>query len=142
MYPWTQPFSPDEGKVYLASLQSLAGELDTAMNCIATQKLSPLQESIKVQQKVCSRLAHLQRGRSMNLAGASGTMSICEDSDLAFQIEEAIAAVLLLNKRYAALLKHSGETLRLFVGLLRSYQGSTQPTSGIQANLQTWSCEG
>jgi hypothetical protein len=141
MYPWTQQFSPDEGKDYLTSLHCLAGELEKAMNCIASQELSQLQQSIKVQQAACSRLAHLQRGKSIKLAGDAAVMTLCEDSDLSFQIQEAIGAVLLLNKRYAALLKHSGETLRLFAGLFRSYQGPTQPTSGIQVSFQTWSCE-
>jgi hypothetical protein len=136
-----QQLSPDEGKEYLANLQCLAGELETAMNCIARQELFPLQESIKVQQAACSRLAHIQRGRSAKLSADRALSTNCEDSDLSFQIEEAVASVLVLNKRYAALLRHSGETLRLFAGLFRSYQGSTHSTSAVQANLQTWSCE-
>jgi hypothetical protein len=141
MHPVTQQLSPDEGKEYLASLQNLAGELETAMNCIARQELSPLQESIRAQQAACSRLAHIQGGRGAKLAANKAPVANCEDSDLSFQIEEAIAAVLVLNNRYAALLRHSGETLRLFAGLFRSYQGSTKPNSGIQVGLQSWSCE-
>lgn len=141
MHSKTQSFSPEEGTGYLADLQCLAGELETAMNSIAGQELSPLQESIKIQEAACSRLAHMQGGRSIRLAGDTGPETSCMNSDLGFQIEEAIEAVLLLNQRYAALLKHSGETLRLFAGLFRSYQGPTVPAKGIQANLQTWSCE-
>jgi len=141
MHPVTQQLSPDEGKEYLASLHNLAGELETAMNCIARQELSPLQESIRAQQAACSRLAHMQRGRGARLAASKALVVHCDDSDLSLQIEEAVSAVLVLNNRYAALLRHSGETLRLFAGLFRSYQGSTRPNSGTQANLQSWSCE-
>src|ERR1700712_5332110 len=93
MHLWKQQLSPDEGKEYLASLQCLAGELETAMNCIARQELSPLQESLKLQQTACSRLGHMQRGRSAALADGVGLLVSCDDSDLSFQIEEAISAV-------------------------------------------------
>ncbi len=141
MHPWTQQLSPDEGRECLANLQGLARELETAMNSIAMQELFLLQESIRGQQAACSQLEHLQRGRRSTLLADEAFAETCVASDLAFQIEEAIAAVLSLNERYAALLRHSGDTLRLFAGLFRNYQGPTQSASGLQANLQTWSCE-
>ena len=141
MQSWTQKLSPDEANDYLANLRGLARELEKAMDSIARQELPALQQSIQVQQTACTRLAHIQRSRSLALAGDPRLEGERVDSDLAFQISEAIAAVMVLNRRYAALLKHSGETLRLFAGLFRTYQGSTQPTSGLQGKLQTWSCE-
>jgi hypothetical protein len=141
MQSWTQQISPDNANDYLANLRDLAGELEKAMDAIAQQELPELRRSIDVQQTVCSRLAHMQRKRSLTLAGDPRSQAQRIEPDLDFQIGEAIAAVLVLNRRYAALLKHSGETLRLFAGLFRSYQGSTQPPSGMQGNLQTWSCE-
>lgn len=141
MQPSTQPFLPDESTDYLVNLRGLAGDLELAMDAIAKRDLATLQQSIQSQQMTCARLAHLQHSRGVQLAGEALLPAEIADSELAFQVGEAIAAVLVLNRRYAALLKHSGETLRLFAGLFRSYQGSTQTSSGISANLQTWSCE-
>lgn len=142
MQPWTQESWPDERENYLAILQGLVRELETAMKSIAMQKIIPFQESIRLQQAACSRLAQLQHSRTSKLLrkDRSSEETGC-DSDLSLQIEEAIAAVLLINQQYAALLKHSGETLRLFAGLLQSYRGLKQSASGLQANLMTWSCE-
>lgn len=141
MHPRTQLFSPEEGREYLANLLALSAELEIAMHCIARQELLPLRESIRTQQAACSRLAHMQRGRSMALLCDDDQGEGSLNSDLALQVREAIAVVVLLNRRYAALLRHSGETLRLFAGLFRSYQGLTQPTSSFQVKLPTWSCE-
>ena len=46
-----------------------------------------------------------------------------------------------LNKRYSALLKHSGETMRLFAGLFRCYSDMPEQGSGFRNNVHTWSCE-
>jgi len=130
--------SHDGAKDYLASLQNLASEVDRAMNAIVQRELPSLQESLRRQQATCAELVHL-RSRAdflQELQVETGLIS----PDLAEEIQAATASLLMLNKQYSALLKHSGSTLRLFLGLFRSFHGSV-PASSLNPNLQTWSCE-
>jgi hypothetical protein len=46
-----------------------------------------------------------------------------------------------LNKRYSALLKHSGDTMRLFAGLFQSYSGPRPQAAAGRLQVNTWSCE-
>lgn len=122
----------DEAEEYLAHLQGLAVELEGAMEAIVKGELPSLRRSLHVQEATCARLEYL---------GRDPEAKIEQGSDLAAEIMRAAETLLLLNQRYSALLKHSGETLRLFAGLFRSYHSSAQFTPSVQAGLQTWSCE-
>jgi len=142
---WVERLSPDEAKDCLASLLSLASHVDGAMDAIVQRKLPLLQENVRLQEASCDRLTDLRRRSKRVPSVGSETENTPIDSDLAAEIEAATASLLLLNQRYSALLKHSGETLRLLAGLYRSYCSFAQSRSGAQANLQanlrTWSCE-
>jgi len=142
---WVGRLSRDEAKDCLANLLALASQLDGAMDAIVRRKLPLLRESLQLQQASCARLTHLRhRSKGRALAGREGE-SVHIDSDLAAEIAAAANSLLVLNGRYSALLKHSGETLRLLAGLYRSYTCFGQSASGMQANvpanLKTWSCE-
>jgi hypothetical protein len=129
----------DVAREYLANLQGLTRELDQAMTAIAQRELPTLQESIRRQQARCNELTHLRsrEGFVQQLQPGAGSIG----PDLEEEIQAATQTLLMLNRQYSALLKHSGNTLRLLVGLFRSYHGPDQVNSGLNPNRQTWSCE-
>jgi hypothetical protein len=129
---------------YLESLDSLARELDRAMEAIATRSLATFEDSVSRQQAVCAQLSS-ESGRSvqrrMEAAGPEAPAEGGQDAELATRIGQATATLVTLNRRYSALLKHSGDTMRLFAGLFRSYAGYAPPGSAGSSQLHTWSCE-
>lgn len=136
---WIESLSQTDAVQCLSTLQALASQLDTAMNAIVQQKLLALHDSIHLQQVSCGRIADL-RHRSDGMPSIHSD-AVSVDADLALEIKKATESLLVLNARYSALLKHSGDTLHLLAGLYRSYSGFTQPTAGSQASLAGWSCE-
>lgn len=141
MQPEIGRLSQGEAVEYLANLRGLAGELNRAMEAIVMQQLPTLQNSLHLQKLQTARLADLRHAPMGRLEHDSQPVKESIDSDLALEIQAATDTLLLLNGRYAALLKHSQDTLRLLAGLYSSYGGSVQPNSGVQSSLQTWSCE-
>jgi hypothetical protein len=142
---WVGRLSRDEAQDCLGTLRGLASQLDSAMDAMVQRKLPLLRNSLHLQQASCARLMDLRHRSQRGPAPIADAESAFSDSDLAAEIEAAARSLLILNDRYAALLKHSGETLRLLAGLYRSYRGPAPLASGAQANLeanlQTWSCE-
>lgn len=138
---WVERLSRDEAEECLTNLRGLAGELDDAMQAIVNRQLPSLQGSIYLQQASCARLAAIRHRANDRLKLDAMPDEGPIDSDLAAEIEAAKDTLLKLNRRYSALLKHSKETLRMLAGLYCAYLGSAQPATGIQSNLQTWSCE-
>jgi prophage DNA circulation protein len=133
-----------EAQEYLASLDSLARELDRAMEAVATRSLATFEDSVSRQQAVCARLSS-EPGRAvkrrMDAVSEDAAADSAQDAELASRISEATATLMTLNRRYSALLKHSGDTMRLFAGLFRSYAGYTPQGSVGSTQLHTWSCE-
>lgn len=141
MQQWIAGLSQGEGEELLANLHMLGGQLECAMAAIVQRSISSLQDSLHLQQLSCGRLADLRYRSNERRKLASGPDVDSLDSDLSAEIEAASESVKILNSRYSALLKHSGETQRLLAGLYRSYRGFARPLSGTQASLPTWSCE-
>jgi hypothetical protein len=139
--PGIGPLSQLEAEEYLESIRALAQELDRAMEAIAVRELSTFEESLHRQRAACANLADLPRRSAQRRAGHTGSNAAPVDAELAGRISAATTALLTLNSRYSALLKHSGDTMRLFAGLFRSYTGTTQQGMGMTTNLHTWSCE-
>jgi hypothetical protein len=132
------PRSPAEE--YLASLQTLAGELDQAMGAIVTKSLPELEESVSRQKATCARIAEISGGSTtQRLQDPAAAVPL--DEELAGRITAATATLLALNKRYSVLLQHSGDTVRLFAGLYRGYNGTLQQANAMRSNVNTWSCE-
>jgi hypothetical protein len=138
---WVEGLSQAEGEECLANLHRLAGQLDSAMDAIVRRRLSSLNDSLHLQQISCGRLADLRFRSEKRQSQPSGPESGFVGPDLAVEIEAATESVLVLNSRYSALLKHSGDTLQMLAGLYRSYRGFAQSSSGMQASVPTWSCE-
>jgi len=137
----TGKLSSDEGREYLANLRVLASELDRAMKAVVDQELPSLQDSLQRQQATCSQLSYLAQRANSRPARDPNQESAALDPDLAIEIRTAAETLIVLNKNYSALLRHSEDTLRLFAELFRCYQGSAQSSPGNQASISTWSCE-
>jgi hypothetical protein len=133
--------SQTEAQEYLESLEDLARELDRAMQAIAARELSLLEDSVSRQRAACAHLVELPKRSKARRLKSPETVSVPPDAELNSRIQTAAESLLILNKRYSLLLKHSGETVRLFAGLFRSYAGHTHPGAGTGPNLHTWSCE-
>ncbi len=127
--------TPTQAQAYLDSLESLASELEVATGAIVAGALPTLEESVARQQTECAKLiawTELVVARRAQQSGTSAPL----DGELADRILAASNILLKLNRRYSALLKHSGDTLRLLTGLSRGYHEHAGAT-----NYHTWSCE-
>ena len=131
----TNPLSQQEAEQYLGHLQALSSELETAMQGVVARQLPAFDESLQRQRATCALLTDLPRRAAARRS--SGDDEAPLDPDLASRIKEAALTLNTLNQTYSALLKHSGDTLRLFAGLCRSYSGPV----AIQPRVHTWSCE-
>ena len=138
---WIDVLSQSEGEQCLASIHSLSDQLRSAMDAIVQRSLSSLQHSLHLQQITCGRIADLRYRSTERLNCTTPSETVCLDSDLASEIMAARDSLVLLNNNYSALLKHSGETLRLLAGFNRSYRGFAQPASDTRATRPSWSCE-
>ena len=139
---WVEKLSQDEAEQCLVNLQGLARQLEGAMDAIVKRQLPSLQGCLHLQSASCASLAGIRNRANQRVEQDRDGNTAIVDSDLAVEITSATEALLMLNRRYAALLKHSGKTLQLLAGLYRSYPGSLQPGSVVSGHLQTWSCEG
>ncbi len=125
---------------YLQSLRSLTHELERAMQAIGHNALSELEQSIDSQQMLSARLGELANDMCIPLEADSAIPMACLDEDLRHQIRSASDALQMLNRRYAALLKHSSRSVALMASLFSSFQGQFQEASGPRLKHQTWSC--
>ncbi len=135
----------DEGHEYLANLQVLTRELDRAMKAVVDQELPSLQDSLDLQQAACAQLsflAHCVNARAVQDIEDLDLTVAPLDPDLAGEIRETAETLIILNRNYSALLRHSEDTLRLFAELFRCYQGWAQSPHGNKNAPSTWSCEG
>ncbi|MGP8258695.1 MAG: hypothetical protein ACLQM6_01950 [Acidobacteriaceae bacterium] len=126
---------------YLQSLRSLTHELERAMQAIAHNNLSELEESIESQQILSARLGELANDMCVPLEADSAISLPRLEDDLGQQIRSASASLQNLNLRYAALLKHSSRSLARMTSLFSSFQGHFQEASGPRLKHQTWSCQ-
>lgn len=137
----TSRMSQDEGQEYLANLRILASELDRAIKAVVDQELPSLQDSLQLQQATCAQLSFLAQRANNRPVQDLSRQPAALDPDLAGEIRDAAEALMMLNRNYSALLRHSEDTLRLFAELFRCYQGSAPSSPGTRASISTWSCE-
>lgn len=126
---------------YLYVLRSLAAELERAMQAIARNRLSDLEDSVANQQMLSSRLGELVHELCIPLEADAAVFETNTDDDRMRQILTASAALQKLNQRYAALLKHSSRSVALMASLFGSFKGQFQEASGPRLKHQTWSCQ-
>jgi hypothetical protein len=126
---------------YLQLLRSLAGELERAMQAIARNALSDLEESVANQQVLSNRLRVLVDEICVPLKANPPASPVFADEDSMRQIRLASDTLQKLNRRYAALLQHSSRSVALMASLLSSFKGQFQEASGPRLKHQTWSCQ-
>ena len=129
-----------DAEEYLTALDTLTQELERAMSAIVARQLPVFEDSLTRQLASCVRLAELP-ARSLARRKAAPETVPPLDTELARRINAATGTLVALNRRYAALLKHSGETMRVFASLFRSYSNHPEQGSGMRTNHCTWSCE-
>jgi hypothetical protein len=138
--------SDNDAQEYLTKLKCLSSELDRAMEAIVSRELPSLRESLYVQRSTCARLSYLQQSPKVKQLISSGIGADPASCDLSAEIKAATQSLLTLNARYAALVKHSSETLRLLTGLYRghfyqAHQGHARTALAPETGTQSWYCE-
>jgi hypothetical protein len=126
---------------YLYVLRSLAAELERAMQAIAHNSLSELEESVANQQILSGRLGELVQELCVPLESAQYPSQTTVGNDQMRQIRTASDTLQSLNRQYAALLKHSSRSIALMASLFNSCKGQFQEASGPRLKQQTWSCQ-
>lgn len=137
---------------YLQLLRSLASEMEKAIQAIAHNALSDLEDSVASQQIMSARLLVLADEISPSLKshstvspadvdpGVDPGVDPCVDQDVMHQVQIAGDSLQKLNRRYAALLQHSSRSLAQMTSLFNSYKGQIKEASGPGLKHQTWSC--
>lgn len=127
--------------LYLQQLQALECEISIAMDAIAHNALSTLQESVAKQELICASLATTTTTVCEGIRSSDQVSFPGIDATVERRILSTRSAILDLNLQYAALLKHSGRTIALLSSLCRSHAGQFQEAQGPRLKYQTWSCE-
>ena len=133
---------------YLHTVEALTQEIQAGMTAVGANAINLLVASIARQQELCTGLCQLSAERKLHQEheGSSpftidGGLRSPQDYALAERIRTATSSLRSLNDRYAALLKHSGESIRLFAGLCQSYQSLQEPSLAESAIPGRWSCK-
>jgi hypothetical protein len=125
---------------HLALLNSLARELERAMNAIASNNLRELEDSIAAQQILSGQLSDLAQELSAPAPqDAAPVESI--DPTLRAQIGAANAELQKLNLRYSCLIQHSSRSVALMASLLNSFRLQLREASGEGLTQRTLSCQ-
>jgi len=136
------PASRDQlAAAYLQQMQALGREISISMDAIGANALPTLQESIAKQEMLCASLACMANEVSEGFRTSEPPSFSGIDSAVERKIGAARKALLDLNLKYAALLKHSGRTIALLSTLCKSHTGQFQEARGSRLKYQTWSCE-
>lgn len=134
-----------DAEEYLRGFQELTLQLNRAMEAIVVRSPSTFEDSLCRQRATCARMTDLSRRFAGKAVGESDlgvdSETVLLDEDLSTRIRAAATALHALNKRYASLLKHSGDTMLLFSRMFQSYSGPAKQADGSRMNLRTWSCE-
>jgi hypothetical protein len=124
---------------HLELLRSLARELKRAIEAIAHNNLTELEDSIAMQQDLSLRLTDLARNRRDAAAHAPAPQNL--DGDLRGEIHTAASELQKLNLRYSLLIEHSSRSAAQMAALFRSFRGQFQEASGVRENQTTLSCQ-
>jgi hypothetical protein len=118
----------DRALDFIEQIEALGSEIEAAMAAIAGDRLTALEQSVRRQELACSRL--------VDMAGhvAATPSESLADPELAARLQATSTTLRDLNAQYAALLRHSGQSVRLLAALCTNYAGS-------QVRTPTWCCE-
>ncbi|MES2394216.1 MAG: hypothetical protein V4555_21470 [Acidobacteriota bacterium] len=130
-----------DAAIYLQQMEELGVEIKLAINAIATNSLPQLQQSVARQEMICSTLSSFSRTAGMDLRGSMPVFPRCSDAAIESRIAATSEAIRQLNLQYAALLKHSTQSITLLSTLCRSFTGEFREDRGSRLKHQTWSCD-
>ncbi len=137
------PAGSHPAELYLHTVEELSQQVEQAMQAIVARSLPAFQESVGRQRRTCSQLLAMPRYLDPDCAFKMSSSDVGADADLSARIAAAGDALQSLNKRYSALLGHTGDTMRLLARLLGGYRiPASAALAANQASLSTWSCEG
>jgi hypothetical protein len=122
---------------YLAAMCALGDELERAIQAIAENSLTDLEESVAHQQELSVKLHTLADGLSAQLDD-DAPISTPLSGDIVYQIHAATEVLQNLNLCYAALLRHSSRGTGQMTALFQTFQGQESVSPGTKR--QTWSC--
>lgn len=126
---------------YLQLLRLMAFELNRAMQAMVQNSPTGLEDSLANQQIFSDRLGELADDLCRPANDRFISTSPDTDNGMTDQIRAASDALQTLNRRYAALIKHSSHSVALMVSLFSSFQGQMQEDSGSRLKQHTWSCQ-
>jgi hypothetical protein len=126
---------------YLEQLQALVFEINAAMDAVAANALSRLEESVAKQEMLCASLVTMANAVSDESRSSEQPLPSRLDAALELKIRATSGVIRNLNLQYAALLKHSGRSIAVLASLCRSHTGQSQEARGPRFKHQTWSCE-
>ncbi len=131
---------------YLRLIESLTTEIRTGMDAIGQDALDSFEQSVSRQQELCSRLrrAACEMGIVEQVTKqkvGSGVPVHGVDAKLFPHIRVAFDSLKAVNRQYAALLRHAGNSVSVLAALYRSFAGEYKSSEQLGASRTTWSCE-
>lgn len=117
----------ESAALYRELLEALRQEIEMAIGAIASNSLDHLQESISMQEALCTHLQILAAA-----AFGRGRESHAELSPVYRQIRESSRKLCALLMDYDALLRHSGHSVAILVSLCRGHLGAFPSASGAE----------
>jgi hypothetical protein len=126
---------------YLHLLRSLSTEVERAMQAIAKNAVSELEDSIANQQRVSDRLGKLAEELWVPLNATVQLAYPRADEEMIRKISNAAGDLGRLNRQYATLLQYSRRSVALMASVFGSFQGQFQEASGSRSKHRTWSCQ-
>ncbi len=138
---------------YLQVLESMAQEVETAIEAISGNRLLDLEESVRKQEILCGTMAaaagrlrhqnHIQVSKEHQRLHSDledvrlsdfrrkGSSSANSSEPSLKRMQSAEERLRSLNQQYLALLHHSGRSIELLSSLCRSYQGRFHAQSNV-----------
>ena len=136
-----EQFLATEKEAYLAVVEELTLEFKQASTAMTAGALSDFENSIVRQRIICARMAELKVQFATPAAASTSSLAASADPMMAARMKATFAAFETALRSYLMLLKHFGETARLFAGMFRGYGECAGGQCGLQQAQGAWSCE-
>jgi len=131
---------------YVLQLEALTAELETGMDAFGKDDIRCFEQSIVRQEVICASLVRLMgqitSGKEVAAGKPGGGRRVESgvDRELARRMKRAAKSLQDCQRTYNALLKHAGDSSRMFDGLCRSYTGPIDQSTGMSLRRSSWSC--
>ena len=136
-----QQTTPQDHEQYLEAVESLTAELKCAMAAMVTGAVADFEGSLLRQQSLTVSLV-ASRSTQGYETGEDGRITALSHTSLQRErLQAAVSNLVTVTRQYSMLLKHFGQTARLFAGMFRSYGGASAIDLHHRRSRNTWSCE-